>query len=152
MTEVAVKVILKQEVHNLGKAGDIVNVAPGYGRNYLLPKSLAVAADAKSVNQIEHQKMMIAQEQEKTRREAMKMSDRIENISCTIRVEVGDQEKMYGSVTARDIEQALSDEGYSISKKCILLEEPIKELGVHSVGIKLHKEVVAKLKVWVVTK
>ena len=146
------KVILKQEVHNLGKAGDIVNVAPGYGRNYLLPKSLAVAADAKSVNQIEHQKMVIAQEQEKTRREAMKMSDRIENISCTIRVEVGEQEKLYGSVTARDIEQALSDEGYSISKKCILLEEPIKELGVHSVGIKLHKEVVAKLKVWVVTK
>jgi large subunit ribosomal protein L9 len=148
----AVKVILKQDVHNLGKAGDVVNVAPGFGRNFLIPKSLAVPADAKSVKQIGHQKMVIAQQQEKSRREAMALSDKIENFSCTIRVEVGEQEKLYGSVTAKDIEQALTEEGLNIARKQILLEEAIKVLGVHTVGVKLHHDVTAKLKVWVVAK
>jgi large subunit ribosomal protein L9 len=147
-----VKVILKQDVHNLGRAGDVVNVKPGYGRNFLIPNSMAVIADPKSIKQVEHQKMVIAQQQEKTRRSAMSLLDRIENLSCTIPVEVGEQEKLYGSVTSKDIEQALGEEGIPVSRKHIQLDEPIKSLGVHIVGVKLHHDITAKLKVWVVAK
>ena len=146
------KVILKSDVPNLGKAGDIVTVAAGYGRNYLLPRSLAVTADSSSVRQIEHQKMVIAQQQEKSKREAQKVADSIANLSCTIRVEVGEQEKLYGSVTSRDIEQALADEGVKVNRKAILLDEPIKALGVYTVNVKIHPDVTGALKVWVVAK
>jgi large subunit ribosomal protein L9 len=147
-----VKVILTQDVHNLGKAGDLVTVKPGYGRNYLIPRTMAVLAGTAGARQIEHQKMVIAQAQEKSRREAKSLSDRVENASCTIRVEVGEQEKLYGSVTARDIEHALAEEGFKIDRKQIVLDEPIRALGVYTVNVKLHRDVVAKLKVWVVAK
>ncbi|MBI5526120.1 MAG: 50S ribosomal protein L9 [Deltaproteobacteria bacterium] len=146
------KVILTQDVHNLGKAGDLVTVKPGYGRNYLIPRTMAVLAGTAGAKQIEHQKMVIAQSQEKSRREAQKLSDRVENASCTIRVEVGEQEKLYGSVTARDIEHALAEEGLRLDRKQIVLDEPIKALGVYAVNVKLHRDVTAKLKVWVVAK
>jgi len=147
-----VKVILRQDVHNLGKAGDVVTVAPGYGRNYLIPRNVAATADARNIKAIEHQKAVIAAQLEKDRRAAQGLADRIENISCTIRVEVGEQEKMYGSVTARDIEQALADEGLKIARRQIVLDEPIRDLGVHQISLKIHQDVVGKLKVWIVAK
>jgi len=147
-----VKVILTQDVTNLGKAGDMVTVKPGYGRNYLLPRAMAVLAGTTGAKQIEHQRMVIAQQQEKSKREAQKVADSIANLSCTIRVEVGEQEKLYGSVTSRDIEQALADEGVKVSRKAILLDEPIKALGVYTVNVKIHPDVTGALKVWVVAK
>ena len=146
------KVILTQDVTNLGKAGDMVTVKPGYGRNYLLPRAMAVLAGTTGAKQIEHQRMVIAQQQEKSKREAQKVADSIANLSCTIRVEVGEQEKLYGSVTSRDIEQALADEGVKVSRKAILLDEPIKALGVYTVNVKIHPDVTGALKVWVVAK
>jgi large subunit ribosomal protein L9 len=147
-----VKVILTQDIQNLGKAGELVSVKPGYGRNYLLPRQLAVVAGTANARQIEHQKMVIAQQQEKLRRDAQKVAEKLGNLSLTIRVEVGEQEKLYGSVTSRDIEQALADEGFKVNRKAIVLDEPIKALGVYTVDIKLNPEVTGQVKVWVVAK
>lgn len=146
------KVILTQDVLNLGKAGELVTVKPGYGRNYLIPRSFAVLAGTATARQIEHQKMVIAQKQERLKRESQKIADRLGNLSLTIRVEVGEQEKLYGSVTSRDIEQALADEGLRIPRKMIALAEPIKALGVHTVDVKLDADVAGQVKVWVVAK
>jgi large subunit ribosomal protein L9 len=147
-----VKVILTQDVSNLGKAGDLVTVKPGYGRNFLIPKKFAVVAGTANAKQIEHQKMVIAQQQEKLKRDAQKVADTMGNLSLTIRVEVGEQEKLYGSVTSRDIEQALADEGYKVSRRAIVLAEPIKALGVYTIDVKLTADVTGQVKVWVVAK
>ena len=146
------KVILTQDVNNLGKAGELVTVKPGYGRNFLIPRSLALLAGSAGARQIQHHKMVIAQQQEKTKREAQKVADTLTNLSLTIRVEVGEQEKLYGSVTSRDIEQALADEGFKVSRKAIVLDEPIKALGVYTVDVKLNPDVTGQVKVWVVAK
>jgi len=147
-----VKVILKQDVVNLGKAGDVVTVKPGYGRNFLIPREFAILADAKNVKQVEHQKKTIAAQQEKTRREAMTLVQKLESLSPTIRVEIGEQDKMYGSITSRDIEHALVEEGFKVDRKQILLDEPLKTLGQHAINIRLHHEVVGTVKIWVVAK
>ena len=146
------KVILTQDVVNLGQAGELVTVKPGYGRNYLIPRNLAVLAGTATAKQITHQKMVIAQQQEKLKRESQKVAEKLGNLSLTIRVEVGEQEKLYGSVTSRDIEQALADEGFKIPRKMIALEEPLKALGVYTVDVKLASEVTGQVKVWVVAK
>ena len=146
------KVILKQDVVNLGKAGDVVTVKPGYGRNFLIPREFAILADAKNVKQVEHQKKTIAAQQEKTRREAMTLVQKLESLSPTIRVEIGEQDKMYGSITSRDIEHALVEEGFKVDRKQILLDEPLKTLGQHAINIRLHHEVVGTVKIWVVAK
>lgn len=146
------KVILREDVPDLGSTGDVVNVKDGYARNYLIPKLLAVQASTKSMRQMEHQKKLIESHKSKVRKDAHIMAEDIEKISCTIPMLVGEQDKLFGSVTSKDIEEALSQEGISISRKRIILEEPIKSLGVYTVDVRLHTEVTAKLKVWVVAK
>ncbi len=144
------KLILREDVENLGKIGDVVEVAGGYGRNYLLPRGLAVQASTKNLKEQEHQKKLIQTRMEKQRRDAQELAGSLDAVSCTIARKTGEDEKLYGSVTSRDIEEALKEEGVSIDRKRILLEEPIKKLGVYTVPVKLHTDVTGNIKVWVV--
>jgi large subunit ribosomal protein L9 len=144
------KVILLEDVSSLGKAGDLVKVSDGYGRNYLIPQKKAVLATEKSLKVIEHQKRLIQQRMEKAKKDAEKLGQQIENLSCTFAKTVGESGKLFGSVTSMDIENYLKENGIKVDRKKIALEEPIKNLGVSNVPIKLHPEVTTHLKVWVV--
>lgn len=144
------KLILREDVENLGKIGEIVEVAGGYGRNYLLPRGLAVKASTKNVKEQEHQKKLIQARMDRQKKDAEEMAGSLVSVSCTISRKTGEDEKLYGSVTSRDIEEALKEEGVSIDRKRILLEEPLKKLGVYTVPVKLHPDVTGNIKVWVV--
>lgn len=144
------QVILLENVPSLGKAGDLVKVSDGYGRNYLIPQKKAVLATEKSLKVIEHQKRQVQQRMEKTKKDAEKMAQQIEKLSCTFTKAVGESGKVFGSVTSMDIENYLKENGMEVDRKKISLEEPIKNLGMFTVPIKLHPEVAAHLKVWVV--
>lgn len=151
------KIILKEDVKNLGRQGDMIQVAIGYARNYLFPRNLAVKATDENLRSLEQENKLRVKKQEKIIKEAQKLTDKIEKISCTILVKVGETEKMFGQVNANDIADSLVSKDISIDKKMILLEEPIRELGVYTVPVKLYtdetqpdKKVIAKLKVWVV--
>ncbi len=144
------KVILLENVSSLGKAGDLVKVSDGYGRNYLIPQKKAVLATEKSLKVIEHQKRLIQQRMEKAKKDAEKLGQQIEKLSCTFAKTVGESGKLFGSVTSMDIENYLKENGIKVDRKKIALEEPIKNLGMSNVPIKLHPEVTTHLKVWVV--
>ena len=144
------KVILREDVENLGKIGDVVEVAVGYGRNYLLPRGLAVKASTKNLKEQEHQKKLIQARMDRQKKDARELAVSLDSVSCTIVRKTGEEEKLYGSVTSRDIEEALREEGLSIDRKRILLDEPIKKLGVYTVPVKLHTDVTGNIKVWVV--
>lgn len=144
------KVILTEDIPNLGKMGDLIQIKDGHARNYLIPKKLAVLANPQNIKAFEHQKTLLKQKQNRIKREAEKLAEKIEKISCTIAKPTGEEDKLFGSVTSLDIEESLNEEGTKIDRKKILLEEPIKTLGIYKVPIKLHPEVTANLKVWVV--
>jgi large subunit ribosomal protein L9 len=144
------QLILLENVPSLGKAGDLVKVSDGYGRNYLIPQKKALLATEKSLKVIEHQKRQVQQRMEKTKKDAEKMAQQIEKLSCTFTKTVGESGKVFGSVTSMDIENYLKENGMEVDRKKISLEEPIKNLGMFTVPIKLHSEVAAYLKVWVV--
>ncbi|MFH1258604.1 MAG: 50S ribosomal protein L9 [Elusimicrobiota bacterium] len=144
------KVILWDDVAKLGKVGEVVNVADGYARNFLIPKGLALLYTEKTKNQIESKKKKVLQQLEKDKKTAAQRAEEISRISITIPVKAGENDKMFGSVTNADIAEALAGEGQKIDKKDILLEQPIKELGTYTVEIKMHKEVNGKIKVWIV--
>jgi len=144
------KVILTEDIPKLGKMGDLIQIKDGYARNYLIPKNLAVPANPQNIKALEHQKTLLKQKQNRIKREAEKLAQKIEKVSCTISKPAGEEDKLFGSVTSLDIEKSLKEEGIKIDRKKILLEEPIKTLGIYKVPIKLHPEVTANLKVWVV--
>ncbi len=144
------KLILREDVESLGKIGEIVEVAGGYGRNYLLPRGLAVKASSKNLKEQEHQKKLIQARMDRQKKDAQEMAGSLDSVSCTITRKTGEDERLYGSVTSRDIEEALREEGVSIDRKRIVLEEPIKKLGVYTVPVKLHTDVTGNIKVWVV--
>ena len=144
------KLILREDVENLGKIGEVVEVAGGYGRNYLLPRGLAVKASTKNLKEQGHQKKLIQARMDRPRKDAEELAGSLDSVSCTISRKTGDEEKLFGSVTSRDIEEALREEGVSLDRKRILLEEPIKKLGVYTVPVKLHADVTGNIKVWVV--
>lgn len=146
------KVILREDVSDLGIIGDVVVVKNGYARNCLIPKGLAAQANTKNIHELDHQKRLIQSHLAKRKKQAMTVAESLEGLSCTIPMLVGEQDKLFGSVTTKDIEEALTHEGVKLSRKQILLEEPIKNLGVYTVGVRLHPEVTGKLKVWVVAK
>ena len=141
------KVILNEEVENLGKAGALVTVADGYGRNYLLPRGLAVLATARNVKQLEHQKKIVSDRQTKIVNELAKVKQAIERVSLTITAQAGEEGKLFGSVTAMDLAQALAREGIQVDRKRIVLAEPIKHVGDTEVEVRLHPDVIAKFKV-----
>lgn len=147
------EVILKKDVEKIGKAGDVVKVKDGFARNFLLPNNLAVALNPANLKQLEQEKAKKAQKSEKIKKEAQELSNRLANFSLTMAALTKEEdEKLYGSIAAYEIANALKEEGFEIDKNLIMLEEPIKALGIYEIPIKLHPEVQAKIKVWVVKK
>lgn len=144
------KVILQKDVEKIGTIGQILNVADGFARNYLIPQGLAVKAAENNIAHLEHQKKALSAKINKEKKDAEKLAQKLSDFSCTIAKKVGENEKLFGSVTSADIEEALTKEGFEISRKDIVLEEPIKALGVYTVLVKLPQAVEANLKVWVV--
>ncbi|HET6150858.1 MAG TPA: 50S ribosomal protein L9 [Polyangia bacterium] len=146
------QIILKEDLDNLGKSGEVVNVKEGYGRNYLLPRGLAVMATADDVARVAHEKRVIAARAAKLSKETQAEADRLGQVTVSIARTVGDEDKLFGSVTSRDIAEALAEQKVTVDAKKIHLDEPIKTLGLTEVQVKLGHGVSAKIKVWVVKK
>jgi large subunit ribosomal protein L9 len=144
------KVILKEDVQNLGSAGTVVSVTDGFARNFLFPRRVAIPATGQNMKAFEHEKRVLDARRAKRKKEAEAVKAKLERISCSIAKKVGEQDKLFGSVTTQDIEKAFAAEGFSIDKKDILLPEPIKALGVYTVPVRVFDDVVANTKVWVV--
>ena len=144
------KVILKEEVKNMGNMGQIVDVADGYARNYLVPRGLAVEANTKNIKSLEHQKRVIQEKSKKIRNQAQELSNKITAISLVIKAKAGEEGKLFGSVTTMDIAESLKNEGMEIDKKKISLDEPIKRLGSYTVNIKVHSEVTTQVNLQVI--
>ncbi|MDD5085778.1 MAG: 50S ribosomal protein L9 [Candidatus Omnitrophica bacterium] len=142
--------ILLEDIEKLGKAGDVVRVKDGFARNFLFPAGKAVVMTKANMKLYEERKKRDTVKLAKEKEEAVKLVASLEKISCTIAAKVGEEDKLYGSVTAQDIERALAQEGFEIDRKKIEIEEPIRKLGVYSVNIRLHPEIIAPLKIWVV--
>lgn len=141
------KVLLTQEVHNLGQKGDAVNVADGYARNYLLPRGLAVPATKENMNIMTQQKAQAAQRQQRLRQEAEELAARLNQVTVALTMKTGEGGRMFGSVTAQTIGEALAQQGVAVDKKKIELKEAIKALGTYTVAVKLHPEVTAHIQV-----
>jgi large subunit ribosomal protein L9 len=141
------KLILREDVENLGRGGDVVDVKPGYGRNYLLPRGLAVTANPKNLREIEHQKSVATAKAAKLKASAEAVAKRLAETPITLKRKVGEQDKLFGSVTALDIAEALSARGLQIDRRSIDLADPIKTVGDFEVGVKLHHDVIGKAKV-----
>ena len=141
------KLLLKENVESLGLRGDIVIVKRGYGRNYLVPKGLAIEATPGNMKQLELERRKIEAIRVKERQEAQALADKISAVTVTIRQRAGEDDKLYGSVTKMDIAAALADKNVEIDRKKIVLDEPIKSLGEHTVEIKIYPEVHARVNV-----
>lgn len=146
------EVILNKDVADIGKAGQIVQVKEGFARNFLFPQNLAKPVTPGSLKILEQQKQVKSAQSAKIKEEALQLERRLNNFSLTIPALAQDEEKLYGSISAHDISEALKNEGFSVNKNNIDLAEPIKSLGIYEIQIKLHPEVTAKLKLWVVKK
>jgi large subunit ribosomal protein L9 len=144
------KVILRSDVERLGKIGEVVTVAAGYARNYLLPRGLALEATPRSMELIEIEGRREQKAQLQKKEEAGGLAQKLEQLSLTVNKQVGEGDKIFGTVTAMEVAEALEKEGHSVDKRKIALEEPIKALGIYTVPIKLHADVTAKVKLWVV--
>ncbi|MCX5776780.1 MAG: 50S ribosomal protein L9 [Candidatus Firestonebacteria bacterium] len=146
------KVILTKDVDKMGKKGDLKNVSDGYARNFLFPARAAVEASAANIKDVEEKKKRDAVKLKKEKEVYLELAAKIGKVSITIATQVGEEDKMFGAVTAEDISEALKKEGFEVDKRKIDLAEPIKKLGTFDVSIKLHAEVAAAIKVWVVKK
>lgn len=144
------KVILKEDVKNLGHMGEVVNVSDGYAINFLFPKNFAVEANTKNIKEFEHNKKVITEKAAKLKESVKSIADKLSSLSLTIKAKTGEDDKLFGSITNMNIAEALASEGYDIDKKKIVMDEPIKRLGEYSVTIKLHQELSAEVKVQVV--
>ncbi|RII28188.1 MAG: 50S ribosomal protein L9 [Geobacter sp.] len=143
------KVILKENIETLGHIGDIVKVAPGYARNYLLPKGLAVEATEKNAKALEHVKRQMAYKKDKVTESAKILAAKLEEISIELLHQAGEGGKLFGSVTNMEIATFLKDKGFDIDRKKIVLADPIKQLGEYVIPVKVHPEVTANIKVTV---
>ena len=146
------QVILRDDMDNLGKSGEVVTVKEGYARNFLLPRGHAIKATEGDVKRVEHEKRVIAARAAKLSKEAQAEADKLSQVSVSIGRAVGEEDKLYGSVTSRDIAEALAEKGVKVDSRKVQLEEPIKALGLTEVAVKLGRGVTATVKVWVVKK
>ena len=144
------EIILRQAVENLGHTGDIVKVSPGYARNYLIPRGLAYEATAGNQKRLEQERARLEAAENERRGAAQGIASTLENVSLTFSARVGEEGKLFGSVTAADIAQQLEAQGIHIEKRQIDLHEPIKALGVYRVPVRLHADVKPEIKVWVI--
>ena len=143
-------IILTENVKGLGAIGEVVKVKPGYGRNYLVPQGLAVEANDRNLNEMEHHKRQLAYKAEKLSKEAADVKARVEAVVCSFELKASDEGKLFGSVTSMEIADSLAAQGVEIDRRKIILDQPIKELGEHEVDIKLNAGVNATIKVNVV--
>ncbi|KYF71793.1 50S ribosomal protein L9 [Sorangium cellulosum] len=146
-----IHVVLTEDLHNVGKSGELVKVRPGFARNYLIPRGLAVGATAENVSRIEHEKRVAESRAAKTRSEAEQLAGKLNQVKLTISRPVGEGDKLYGSVTARDIEEALAAQGFSVDRRRIETDT-IKSLGAHAVTIRLAPSITASVEVTVAAK
>ena len=146
------EVILTKDVDKIGKAGSVVKVKDGFARNLLFPKKLAIPVTKGNLKKIEEEKQKTIQGQEVKKQEALLIKERLDKLSLTISASAQDEKSLYGSVTAQDISAALKEESIELDKNIIMLDEPIKSLGIYEIPVKLHPEIQAKLKVWIVKK
>lgn len=144
------RVILSETVSNLGAVGSLVNVKDGYARNYLFPRGLAIVANERNKTELDHQIRVFEKRRAKALGEAKALASKIEKVSITVSKQVGEDEKIFGSVTTNELEELLNQEGHKISRKDITILDDIKKVGVYAASVKLHPEVTAKFKVWVV--
>lgn len=143
-------VILRENVSNLGRIGDVVKVSDGYARNFLLPRNMVVAADEKNIAVIEHHKRALEKKRLAHKNASEELAKKLTDYSCTLARKVGEQDKLFGSVTTGDISDALNAAGFAVDKGSVQLAQPIKSLGVHPVTVRLDSDVSATVKVWVV--
>ena len=143
------EVILREDVPNLGQTGDVVRVRPGYARNYLFPRALAVEANRRNLHVLEHEKRVLGVKAERERKTAEANRTRLDGLALTVRALAGDTGRLFGSVTNLDLERLLAERGFAIDRKRILLPDPIKDLGVHSVAIQIAHNVRATIQVTV---
>lgn len=144
------KVILNEDVPSLGSIGDIVNVKPGYARNYLIPKGFGVVANESNKTALDHQLKVLEKRRIAILNEVKALASTIGKTSVTVTKQVGEDERIFGSVTSAELEALLANEGIKVNKKDIYLTTEVKKVGVYTAEVKLHQEVTAKFKVWVV--
>ena len=146
------EVILNQDVDKLGKAQAVVKVKDGFARNFLIPNGLAVPLTASNLKKMEQGRQRKTLQLDKIKKESEELKERLAALSLTLPVLTQGEDKLYGSITSQEIARALKEEGFAIDKNSIALDEPIKSLGIYEVPIKLHPEIIAKVKVWIVKK
>lgn len=144
------KIILRKDIEKLGKAGEIIETKNGYARNYLIPKGDAVAANSANMKIYEQERRAIERKMQQEVEEAQAFAAKLNGLSITATVQVGEEDKVFGAVTNQNIADLLAEKGVPVDRKKIILEEPLKALGVFEVPIKLHSQVEAQIKVWVV--
>lgn len=147
-----IQVILQHDVQNVGKSGDLVRVRPGFARNFLIPRDLAVPATAAAVNRINHEKSVAVAKAEKAKKEARDLAAKLEGLKVEIARPVGEEDRLFGSVTSKDVHAAVKAKGFDIDRKQMHLAEPIKALGTYDVPVKLLGDIGATIKVEVVKK
>ena len=147
-----IQVILQHDVHNVGKSGDLVKVRPGYARNFLIPRDLAVPATTAAVNRITHEKAVAVAKAEKAKQGARDLASKIDGLTVTIARPVGEEDRLFGSVTSKDIHAAVKAKGFELDRKQMHLAEPIKALGTYEVPVKLMGDIGATIKVEVTKK
>jgi len=146
------EVILNKDVDRLGKAGAVVKVKEGFARNFLIPNKIAIPLTPENLKRLEQERIKKNLQQEKIKDAAMEQKLKLEGLSLTVPALTQEEDKLYGSIGVNDLAAALKEEGFEIDKNSILLDEPIKALGIYEVPLKLHPEVLAKIKVWIVKK
>lgn len=146
------KIILRQDIVSLGKAGEAVEVKSGYGRNFLIPRNMAVMATKGNLRAIDEIKSQNKIREKKQRVEAVRLKDKLEKLSLTCEVIVGEEDKIFGSVTSQNIVDLAAAEGFTIDKRNVMLDEAIKSLGVYTIPVKIEKEISANIKLWVIRK
>jgi large subunit ribosomal protein L9 len=144
-----VQVILREDVHALGGAGDLVSVKPGYARNFLVPEGKALLATAERVNEVEHQKQVITEQRAKELGDLQAVKAKLNGIELEFDAQAGDEGKLFGSVTAHNLAERLAEKGLDVDRRKIVLDEPIKSVGEHTVAIRLRSDVLAEFKVTV---
>jgi len=144
------RIILRQDIEDLGELGDIVDVKPGYARNYLLPQGFAYEATAANLRRHEEEREHLVKRSMRDREQAEKVAERLAGVSVTLKVKAGEEGRLFGSVTSTDIANSLAEQSIEIDRHIIRLADPIKQLGMYKVPIRLHAEVQPEISVWVV--
>jgi len=140
------KVILAENIPSLGEIGEIVNVAPGYARNFLLPQGMALVATGNNVRELDHKKRMMAQKREKVRQQMLSLAEKLNHASIVMRRKVSEEDKLYGSVSSADISGALKDQGFDLPRKSVQMEQPIRQLGEYTVSVRVDSQITAQVK------